>query len=269
MATMTVDEICDALREHQAQRVASVKAMVRLENQCRALARRALGWQWDSEAADRTKVNNRAAKLVSLLQAEEYDKVPAHDADAANQIKGYCLIIAKAKEPIEQFRVQREKDMRALVRKLPVWEFVAGNGMRGLAELGLAVIVGEVGNLSNYPTHGHLWKRMGLAVFEGRAQRRIAGDAEAAMAQGYNPRRRSAMWTIGDSALKAQGPYREMYLERKAYEKERNPEITKLWAHRRAQRYLEKRMLRDLWRLWRESAGSHAPSARAGVPASV
>ena len=67
-------------------------------------------------------------------------------------------------------------------------------------------------------------------------------------------RRRSAIWTIGDSLIKQnEDGYRAVYDERKQYEKARDPEMSKMYAHRRAQRYMEKRLLRDLWRAWRDA----------------
>ena len=62
----------------------------------------------------------------------------------------------------------------------------------------------------------------------------------------------AALFTIGDSMIKSRcSPYREVYDARKAYELERNPEIKPIVAHRRAQRYMEKRLLKHLWQRWR------------------
>jgi hypothetical protein len=64
------------------------------------------------------------------------------------------------------------------------------------------------------------------------------------------------VWTIGDALIKGnRDGYRRLYLERKALEAERPEVETKMHAHRRAQRYMEKRLLRDLWREWRRLDG--------------
>jgi hypothetical protein len=91
------------------------------------------------------------------------------------------------------------------------------------------------------------------------------------IAHGYNPSRRSAIWNIGDTMLKAQirkikddagedtgertalGIYGEVYLARKQYELARNPEMTPMQIHRRSQRYMEKRLLKNLWQAWRRT----------------
>lgn len=134
-----------------------------------------------------------------------------------------------------------------LAKQLPVWPW--WKSVNGLGALGLAQIVGESGDLSNYANPGKLWKRLGLAVIDGKSQRRVSGAA--ALEHGYSPRRRSVMYCIGDSAIKKQSPYRDLYLERKEYEKAKVPDLTPMHHHRRAQRYMEKRILKHLWQRWR------------------
>ncbi|MEW6330195.1 MAG: hypothetical protein AB1560_01910 [Pseudomonadota bacterium] len=150
-------------------------------------------------------------------------------------------------------RADHEKQLRKLARQLPVWPWV--ETVNGFAELGLALIVAEAGDLNNYPNPAKLWKRFGYAPIKGKAcstWRRTGGlSAEDWVSAGYSPRRRSLMFTIGDSLIKKQNEYREIYLARKAVEQLKAPEASKMLWHRRAQRYMEKRLLRDLWRAWR------------------
>jgi hypothetical protein len=79
----------------------------------------------------------------------------------------------------------------------------------------------------------------------------------------YSRQRRSRMWNIGDTLIKGNrdGDYRTAYLERKDYELQRDPDMQPIKAHRRAQRYMEKRLLRDLWQAWRNEG-----KARSTVP---
>jgi hypothetical protein len=49
------------------------------------------------------------------------------------------------------------------------------------------------------------------------------------------------------------GPYRQLYLARKALEQEKVPEGPRMLWHRRASRYMAKRFLRDLWVAWRDT----------------
>lgn len=142
--------------------------------------------------------------------------------------------------------------MRRLATQLPAQTFLAA--VPGFGPIGFAQIISEAGDLARYANPGKLWKRMGLAVINGKSQRKCA-NAEGALEQGYAPRRRSLMYVIGDSLIKKASPFRELYLARKAYEHARAPAMSKMHAHRRAQRYMEKRLLRDLWRAWRADCG--------------
>lgn len=184
----------------------------------------------------------------------------------------HILALVEARAMIAHCRKTYEKNMKALASSLPVWQWA--DPINGFGELGLAQIVGEAGDLSKYANPAKLWKRMGLAVMHGERQRRIAGTTQAlkdlAVEHGYNPRRRSVIHVIGDSMIKKQSPYREVYLARKEYERERAQErgqtvcpAAKIPAkgkelymsdghvHNRALRYMEKRLLRDLWSAWR------------------
>lgn len=158
------------------------------------------------------------------------------------------LPLQEARALIHKNRLAPERNMAKLAKRLPVYSFV--EGVHGFGAIGLAQIVGEAGDLSNYANPAKLWKRMGLAVINGKSQRRVAGAG--ALEHGYSPQRRSIMYCIGDSMIKKQNAYRELYLARKIVEEQKMPEGTKLHWHRRAQRYMEKRLLRDLWRAWRD-----------------
>lgn len=148
-----------------------------------------------------------------------------------------------------------EKFLRPLARKLPVWQWVGS--VHGFGEIGLTQIIGEAGDLWEYPTYDRLWKRFGLACIDGERQHRVKGrskaDKEKAIRFGFSPTRRSIIHVIGDSLMKKQNPYRDLYLERKALEAWRYPEAKKGQHHMRALRYMEKRLMRDLWRAWRKA----------------
>jgi hypothetical protein len=90
-------------------------------------------------------------------------------------------------------------------------------------------------------------------------------SAEQWIEHGYNKRRRSVVWTIGDSLIKTNkddkgdpGFYKKIYNERKEYEtknltktaKKAKEKFKPIVVHRKAQRYMEKRLLRDLWNEW-------------------
>lgn len=155
-----------------------------------------------------------------------------------------------------------EKKLTKLVHELPVWPWA--EGVRGVAEISIATIIGEAGDLSDYRNPAKLWKRMGLGFFElddgTMVRQRCFRDVELADKARYFPGRRAAMFVIADSIIKAGGrgrvnPYATLYRWQRRKYRRREEVKTKIHAHRMAHRWMTKRMLRDLWRAWRDASG--------------
>lgn len=182
----------------------------------------------------------------------------------------YEAAMAELSGPI----AEHEKLLTKFGKQLPVAAWA--NTVPGLSHRFLAAIVGECGvGPGEFKSVAALWKRMGMAVIGGERQRRISGDA--ALEHGYVARRRALMWNIGDQVAVRQGirnpkgddgkpigavPANEwgaLYLERKAYELARD--CTPMHAHNRAKRYVEKRLLRELWKAWRRTTGCASAGA--------
>lgn len=193
-------------------------------------------------------------------------------------VAAQCLL--SSRDVINKEMLKAAKECEREAKTLHVAPFVLETP--GFGFLGLAQIVGEAGDLSLYGNPGKLWKRFGLAPFKGKApsQWRVRGglSKDEFERMGYSPRRRSVCYVIGDSLIKKQGPYRDVYLARKAYLIARAigegkrvlpaAKITKADAancvsdihiHRAAQMYMEKRLLRNLWRVWRGGSGETQP----------
>ena len=159
----------------------------------------------------------------------------------------------EARQPLLESRAEFEKWLVGLAKELPVSTFV--DKVKGFGHLGLAGIVGEVGDFMEYEKElDGIYKRAGLAVIDGQRQRKCS-NAEMALAHGYSPSRHSVFWTIGDSLLKSQGkeenagPYRRIYDTRKTLERERVDSDGH--AHNRALRYMTKKLVRDLFVEWK------------------
>lgn len=108
---------------------------------------------------------------------------------------------------------------------------------------------------------------MGMAVIDGVRQSKQS-DKGKALDHGYNPSRRSAMWNIGETIIKANvrnvkddagertdestsiGYLGQVYLDRKKDYAARHPEKTKAHINNDAKRYMEKRLLKMLWKAW-------------------
>ncbi|KKL16465.1 hypothetical protein LCGC14_2495310, partial [marine sediment metagenome] len=175
------------------------------------------------------------------------------------------LLREMALVPLDGQAKARLKAMLAELELLPAEVVAFADNIRGFGRPSLAQIIAEAGDLSNYEGPAKLWSRMGLGLA-------IDGSTRY---EGRSPRRRSVMHVIGTNFLRAGGPYKELYDERKAYEQTKPSCGKKLkkadgseggicktpgaecckpgHIHNRTLRYVEKRLLRDLWRVWRQS----------------
>lgn len=154
-----------------------------------------------------------------------------------------------------------ERQITKMVEALPVWR-EWGAQVRGFGPLSMGAIIGEAGNLSDFDNPAKLWKFMGMALIDGERQRKCA-DKEKAIRHGYCPRRRSVMFVMGENLIRAGGDYKALYDARKVHEQQTveasGVERSKMHIHLRAKRYIEKRLLRDLWRAWRDQEVAEFP----------
>lgn len=248
--------ILDTLRGLHRNRCFAMERRKSTDLALGAYLRMQLGWSRNLPEKERKKIAVSAARLAKSPTDEFSDIVAASRATSKmyHEIENTCL-----------------KQMKKLAERLPVWG-AFGKQIRGFGAGSLAVIIAEAGDLFNYPKKGHLWKRMGLAVIDGVRQGGLkkGASADAWIEHGYNASRRSRVWNIGDSLIKGNrgGKYRTLYLKHKAIERERAPDMTKLHAHRRAQRYMEKRLLQDLWQAWKRATVALPERAKVNMPAS-
>lgn len=255
------------LRETHRRRVDLMRASTKLTLQIKAVARRMCD-------GDKTEANT---KLLPALEGKG-------DHPKALVLAAWVQPLLESRALIETHRKAEEKTLEKLAKSLPIAEWV--DQQKGLGHLSVGGVIGELGDLNDYTNPAKIWKRMGLAVINGGRQRKVA-NAEEALLHGYSPQRRSMMWNIGAALIKQQGPWRELYLHRLAVEHQKAldeglipatstaatvlswearglPALTKITKptaeHRtaghmnaRSQRYIEKRLLRDMWKAWRQA----------------
>jgi hypothetical protein len=251
-----------ALAELQTQRVFCIKSQSRCDRSTEALIARYLGFRTDLDAKARKDLFKKASTIRKDVEkgGEGLFLGERPIAAALSALTPIILLSAQSREAWDKHRAQVEKQMRKLARSLPVWPWV--EQVKGFGDLGLGIVVGEAGDLSNYATKERLWKCLGLAVIEGERQQKKTG-AEAAAAHGYNPRRRAEVWSLcSDSMFRHQwraekegvpagpsGPYGEVYARRKAHTETRG------WSlghrHNDARRVMTKALVEDLWKAWR------------------
>lgn len=275
LRTFRDPNVIDGIRERYRQRDDLVRTQGNLDRQIKASCRRAVGFSTFDEAKVRTEKMKQANALL--------DEIESGQISAGNlMVSISASTLIPLRDAIASSRKSIEKALVIDAKTLLIDHFV--DGIKGFGYIGLATIIAEAGDLSNYANPAKLWKRMGLAVLDGERQRKKSNPDDA-LVHGYSPRRRSAMYVIGDSMIKSQGKYREIYLARLATEhakaiagglipattteatvtswNERGlPALTRVkkldaTQHRsaghmanRAQRYMEKRLLRDLWKAW-------------------
>lgn len=242
--------LCDSIIELHRQRVYMLKSQTSLTLQIKAQCRRLAGGDLKEAGRIYNSIHNGAGHDLAPYALVINEPFMAARAVVADRLK------------------ECESNLVKAAKELPVWSWV--DGVRGFGAGSLGAIIGEAGNLANYPTPSHLWKRLGLAVVNGTRQRKVKGDE--ALDHGYSPRRRSVVWNLGDTMIKgcirvvrdedgkdtgertSLSDYGWVYLERKEYERPRVD--TDGHAHNRAKRYMEKRVIRDLWKAWNNGRGT-------------
>ena len=262
----------------QRKRRFCIVSQSRIDRSMESLIASAIGFRIDAEEADRKKVFAQA-KMIRL----DVEKGKPPQTETAADLVPLILTSAASRAQWDGLRGEAEKQMVALVKRLPVYTNFATN-VRGLkAGLGLAIICAEAGiPLGDYRTVSGLWKRLGLAVIDGVRQRKMT-DKAAAERHGYSPKRRAEVWAqCSDSMFRAQwrgpkdedgvvtpagpiGPYGEVYAKRRAWTEPRieatadlpagDPaKWTKGRCHNDARRIMTKELLKDLWVEWRKSS---------------
>jgi hypothetical protein len=272
----TISEI----RYWHHQRVFAMDQRKRADLALGAFLRGVLGWSRSLPKAEAEAINRRAADLIEtgerMLKQKQGRPIrkTVNGADPLYQewasfIEG-CLNGRAHYVAIEDKAVA---EMERLAALLPVASWFNANVFSS-SFVSLAVIIAETGDLSGYANPGKVWKRMGLAVMNGVRQgglRKTASKDEW-IAHGYSAKRRSFMFVIGDVLVKKQGYLREVYLGEKQKqrtkavaagltvapaakipEKRKAEFISDGHIHKMSQRYMEKRLLKNLWQAWRRA----------------
>ena len=228
--------LLERLKQHHRQRQDFYQAAQKINQQIKAIQRRI-------HAGDCPKDTHKTCAGVS------------------KQWSPTCEIIKEAGEPLKEQQEVHEKAMMKLAEELPVFEW--WNAIRGVGSLGLAQIAAEAGDLAKYSRPGKLWMRMGQAP----------GPEGQTRYEGRSPRRASVIYNIGVALMRGNrgGYYKALYDARKEYEATKPPcgqvfkggkgsckdatgtRCRQLHIHNRAQRYMVKRLLRELWSEWRRA----------------
>jgi hypothetical protein len=287
------------IRAAHRERVFWMKQRKRSDLALGSYLRSALGWRMDKPQAERTAI---AAQAQDILKAGERHLRASRRAIAAagkgkpialpemdEVLRPYVHIVVpniEMRTKLDELEATATRQMTRLARSLPVYQWA--EGVRGFGALGLAIIVGEAGDLGGYANPGKLWKRMGVAVIDGLRQGAVpVGLSQEArknawIERKYSPVRRSRLYTVGTALLMSGNEeYRTVYLDRKGYEvakaeadglkvvpaakiPARGKDAYRSLGHidQRSRRYTEKRLLRNLWQAWRNPLVGEAATER-------
>ena len=265
--TPHADTIAEIVKFHRL-RQGMIKAQTKLVLQAMASVRFMThqDGDWDSDDA-KAAARKRADDLYRTVAKDEAHELHYH-------IKPYLMAL----EPLEAQRAAYEKTLVKAVKRLPVYAFVKDTN--GFGDVSFATIVGECGDIGQYKSVSAVWKRLGLAVFDGKRQGNpgVGASAEEWIRHGYNKQRRSVSWNARNQIIGGMGLWRPVYgddladatyyqrvfAERARYEAEKlglpvtmsakGKESYKKHVAARAMRYTEKRLLRELYKAWRHIA---------------
>jgi hypothetical protein len=253
-----VDYICSQLMQIQRDRKRAIKMQRNINNSANAFIRNSLGFKVTLSEEERNAITETARKLRKHIERAE--DIAAIEI-CGQTIYSNCLaVLAHTKEatiPWDRQRLASEQRMIEIAVQLPVWSWV--KNFRGVTAKGLAVIVGEAGNLSNYPTWGHLLNALSIGFVKGKRQGAPGYEAtpEDWIEHGYVPSQRGQIWEFLDFAMMFQqwqkgeirGPYGAHYARKLAEYRSRGFPA----PGRAARRYAAQRFIEDLWRAWRRT----------------
>jgi len=261
-------DIIDKIVSLHRLRQGMIKAQTKLKLQAMAAIRFAVREDGDYDS-DESKAKARK-KADALYRAVE--------ADPDHELHGNVMPYLLALQPLDAQRALYEKQMVKSARLLPVYGWT--QSVKGFGDVSFATIVGECGDIGTYKSVAAVWKRLGLAVFNGKRQGNPGDGATAAdwIVHGYNKQRRSVSWNMRNNLIGGMGKFRpafgddvwanpeltylqRVFVDRARYESEKlglpvtesekGKESYKKHPTNRAMRYTEKRMLRELYKAWR------------------
>lgn len=298
--TDAVAQIVNLHRRRQSAIRAKTKLILAMKAEVRSLLCRDADFEEDNDSTRTTAFGKKPRKLTKAAQARVDDAI----ASALDELDSMQKAIAAGEfpEPLSEVAstideyVQAEKlfdkrsnDLAKLMvkqaKRLPAYKFA--KSVDGLGDVSFATIVGECGDIGTYKSISAVWKRLGLAVINGRRQGNPGEGASANdwVNHGYSKARRSVSWNARQHVIGAMAKwrpdygadvddddslteYQRIYAKRARFESEKlglpivekknakgaMKESYKMHVCNRAHRYVEKRMIKNLYLAWRRAA---------------
>lgn len=273
-----IEETVNFIILRQVMRKYVIKLEVANLNTTSSYIARLCGFDATEDEESRAKVWARAKGIVKTAFNEK-DQKP-EDKKVADAAKHELAMAREMMLPLTTRREEIETEMECAATTLPVSKFL--ENVPGVKAIGLAVIIGEAGNLSNYSSIRKLWRRLGFGMAEGHEAHaystwRMKGGltADDWTRAGYSPKRLGQIYGVISVPLnmhKAKGKYGVVYNKRRAQTLVSHPEWyldkngkqklspkgepSSAHAMNDAIRIMTKSFLKDLYTEWNRSMQS-------------
>lgn len=224
-----IAEVCVELQRIQRQRVIVMKSAQMQKSRIQAIVAGTLGYSNAAPEAERAKKFDEAATLIKSVINDG-----ASHGNMTDIIKTTYIGI----KALEDLQDEIEKSALTQVKVLPVKDWVEAEDQRGFGLKMLAVLIGETGDLFNYPSPRRVYSRMGCQPYSFGDQTLMGASWRSKQYGslpsseweqfGYSPRRRSVAYLVGEGLMKLNfktnketgqyswcGPYRRRYDEAK------------------------------------------------------
>jgi hypothetical protein len=269
----TETEITARNRDYHKQRRFAMKIQQKLDRALESFVRvNATKWHPELDETERKKINAEVKAIIEALRKGQKTTLP----ETVELLIARAVATSdKARVSADEMRKENELKMEHLAQQLQVWPWV--ESVHGAGALGLATIVAEAGDISNYPNVAKLWKRLGFAPFDGHAgstwkretwrPRKLTADEwteHPFSGERYALIHQIAVWLVNTQLVgkkktasgesEAKGPYGEVYVMRRKHTLTTRPEWSDGHRHMDAIRVAMKAFLRDLHIEWHRSA---------------
>lgn len=254
--TEATSAVCSKIQSVARYRHRLLKTRVINDNILKAAVAQTQGYSSGLDEKQRAAMFTESAKVIKAVSKGGYcgnRNLQMLIVNALSHVKGY-------QETLDVW----EEQMRGYAKQLPVAEWA--ESIRGFGLLRLAMIIGETGDLSNYANPGKVWRRLGLAPYQGKMPSTWRRGKEGKLTAdewsevGYSPRRRSTMYVISDLLVKLNfdvsgdekqpGEYRQRFDEAKERAAENHPDWSKMRVNYHGHLLMAKRLVRNLWVEW-------------------
>lgn len=199
-----LSQLVGDIQTEQRCRAIVIKSRNMQANRLQSIVAGTLGYRSGLDEKERTKLFVEAGRLIKNIVAGKASAGAHLDDVVCTTMQG----VSGFNKLIQQYQLSLTK----LAKQLPVAPWVLQPEQRGFGLLGLAITIGETGDLAKYANPGKVWRRMGCApwTYDGQtlmgATWRFGKEgslpAEEWHQFGYSPRRRSIAFIFGECLIK-------------------------------------------------------------------